>query len=203
MFMPGSFSQRALLSNLCEFEVTCKGGKFTSPHSYSLTIPKGAIKDGESVKIKTGIMAYGPYGPFKCPENVTIVSPIVWFESEPEVYFSNPAVLKIQHCSSDRQHIGVLKGHHDAASELFQIDKVDVKKDTDSEDYVALLIDHFCVYCLGIYTPEQVEKARLCIIPIEGCKDQEKEMIFCITYCLDTCKQVSILVLCVVCTFAV
>lgn len=197
VFMPGSFLQRNLLSNVHEFKVTCKGGEFTSSHSYSLIIPENAIEDGESVTIKTGVMAYGPCGPFACPKDATIVSPIVWFMSEPEVHFCKPVVLKMQHCSTNCDNIGVLKGYHVSpqASESFQMEKIDVHlvKDSEKDDYVCISIDHFCVYCLSIFTQEYVEKTQLCVIPIEGHKAQEKEVIFCITYCLDTCISVSVI----------
>jgi hypothetical protein len=189
VFMPGSFTQRTILSNISEFEVTCEGHQFTSPHSYSLAIPKGAIKRGETVKIKTGVMAYGPCGRFVCPKGLTVISPIIWFMSEPEVHFQKPVVLRMQHCSSDYSSIGVLKGRHDDTSELFQISKIDVERDTTEEGYVSLSIDHFCIYCLGVYSEEHVENTRLCIIPIERWGRQEKEVIFCVTYCLDTCKE--------------
>lgn len=196
VFMPGSFMQRSLLSNVHKFEVTCKGGEFTSSHSYSITIPENAVKQGESVTIKTGIMTYGPCGPFACPEDATIVSPIVWFMSEPEVHFRKPVVLKIQHCSTSCNNIGVLKGRHVSpqAQESFQMEKIDINlvQDTEEDDYVCLSIDHFCVYCLSIYTQEYVEKMQFCIVPIEGYKAQENEVIFCITYYLDTCISVSV-----------
>lgn len=196
VFMPGSFLQRNLLSNPYTFVVTSKGGQFTSSHSYSIIIPENAIKDGESVMIQTGVMAYGPCGPFACPEGATIISPIIWFMSDPEVQFCKPVHLKMQHCSTNCNNIGVLKGYHDSPhTDSFQMNKIDVdwEKDSEDDDYVCLSIDHFCVYCLSIYTQEYVEKAQLCIIPIEGYKAQEKEVIFCVTYCLDTCTQVSTL----------
>ena len=190
VFMPGSFAQRNILSNICEFEVTHKGYQFTSPHSYSLAIPKGAIKHGESVKIKTGVIAYGPHGPFMCPKGLTVVSPVIWFMSEPEVHFHKPAVLKIQHCSSDCSCIGVFKGHHNNTSNLYQITEVNVVKDTAEAGYVSFSIDHFCIYCLGAFSEEHMEQTQLCIIPIEEVRGQGKEIIFCVTYCLDTCKKV-------------
>ena len=190
MFMPGSFAQRNILLNIHEFEVTCEGYHFSSPHSYSLAIPKGAIKEGDSVKIKTGVTAYGPHGPFMCPKGVTIVSPVIWFMSIPEVHFQKPAVLKIQHCSSDHSCIGVFKGLHDNTSDHYQITKIDVVKDTAKEGHVSFSINHFCIYCLGVFSEEHMAKTQLCIIPIEGRRGQGKEVIFCVTYFLDTCKKV-------------
>ena len=56
IFMPGSFSRQPIITDTYNFEADHRGGLFVNCPSYSLKIPSGAIKEGESVNIQTGII---------------------------------------------------------------------------------------------------------------------------------------------------
>ena len=185
-YMPGTFSQVPLISDVEEFYVDSRGVTINFP-SYSLSIPEGAIEEEKSVKIQTGIMSYGLVGALK---DSTIVSPVVWFASEPKIQFLKPATLKLQHCSLDLTSQGFLKGHYESDSKSYRFEKCSATQ--VDENSATLDIDHFCVYCVGIYTKQHTDNARLSIIPVESAYvGGVKKVAFCVAYHLDTCLRVN------------
>jgi WD40 repeat protein len=51
VYMPGSFSRRSIIMDAFSFKADSRGGLFVNQPSYSLEIPQGAVRDGESIEI--------------------------------------------------------------------------------------------------------------------------------------------------------
>ena len=192
VYLPGSFTRKSLVSDIFTFEADSRGGKFSNIPSYSLTIPTGAIKPGTTTRIQTGIVSCGPFKPFQFPKGIKVVSPAVWFCANSEMVLEKKATLQLQHCSNDLAGLQILKAGCSASTDVFKFEpmKVDIKAVEESS--ITFSIDHFCVFCVGIYDSEDTRNAKLCIIPVEGVHSgAKKEVIFCLSYMLDTCKYVS------------
>ena len=88
------------LTRIKDLKFDYTGGKYHSPEDgYSLTVPKGDISESLGlISTQCGVMPYGPLGPFKYPDGIKPVSPIVWFCSISSVEFQKPFEITIPHC---------------------------------------------------------------------------------------------------------
>ena len=187
IYMPASFSRHSIITGAFSFEADSRGGLFVNRPSYSLEIPRGAIREGESVNIQTGIITCLGSDRFKFPEKYQVVSPVVWFCGDQEEVFLEPLTIELQHCVQPDQHLTVLKAQCSVASDVFEF-VPDGEGTPQGEKYAAFQTKHFCLYCIGV---ENVPK-RVCVVPVEGAYNQQrKDVTFCVCYQLDTCLRVT------------
>ena len=190
-YFPGSFSQHSLINDKFIFQADSYGGIFTNRPSYSLVIPKGAIEKGETLTIQTALINWVGKDCFQFPENYHVVSPVVWFSADRDVKFKLPLEITLQHCAQDSREITILKAKCSGCSNTFKFEPLG-KGNPLGTEYITYSIDHFCIYCAGVVNENH--QRRICVIPIEKpCIQNEKEVIFCVCYNLDTCISVSTL----------
>ena len=160
--------------------------------SYSLKIPRGAIREGEEVNIHTGIIACAGSNRFKVPKNYQVVSPVVWFCRDREEEFQELVTIELQHCAQYGQCLTVLK---EKCSDLSDVFVFEPQGEVQPQgDYATFQTKHFCIYCYGIVT--EVPQ-RICVVPVEGAYvGQRKEVTFCFCYFLDGCLRVRIHTVC-------
>ena len=193
VFYHGNFFQESMLYDKFEFDFDNEGIVFKNYPSYSLKIPKGAVSKGKT--IMTGIMKYGMDGPYSFPENIKLVSPVIWLSTDdPDFQFSEPAELVLQHCCKQQESLVLLKADHYGMNkqDFFKFKTVKMVEYTDR--YCTSEITHFCIYCVGLEEcqPAVVERLRYRLIPINrrGYCNDAYTLILCLTYDLDTCQQV-------------
>ena len=194
VFLGDSFYQESMFYHEYEFTVDHLGGKFMSYPSYSLEIPRGAVLDGKELTIKTGILKYGVFWPSRSPDNIEIVSPIVFFLSnDPDMVFQIPAMLELQHCciGEAQGSLVLLKADHRNFT-LEVVEDASVLASIEHRDMCSSKIRHFCVFCFGRKKNEDGVKTGYTLIPIErkGYVDNTHEVTFCLTYNLETCNHV-------------
>ena len=124
--------------------LTGKGG------SIELTIPKGAIKDGDSVTI---YIAVDWYGPFLLPSNcqADVVSPYYWIGVSDTYHFHKPVQIEFEHFGAcDPSHYKLLTCEDNDQSYNMQWTH-NYKLSFEVQDDVSLCrfsTNHFCSYCL-------------------------------------------------------
>ena len=191
-----------ILARIKDLEFDCAGGKFHSPEDgYSLTVPKGTISEKlGSVSIQCGVIPYGPFGPFKYPDGIKPVSPIVWFCSTSSVNFQKPVEINIPHCldcdsETDSQSLAFFKANHivsDSSPGIFHFKEAEgVSSFPPNTSHGTLHSKHLCFYCIGSKDKEITNKANFCLITAKPVSFKKGSRIhFCLTYLLETCIQV-------------
>ena len=129
------------------------GGVLTSKHGdLKLTIPKGAIKDGDVV---TFSIASDLYGPFVLPSNcqANLVSPYYWIGVSGSYHFHKPIRVEFEHyavvTACDPSHYQLLCCEDDDKSYTMQC--VDYDLDFTVQGNISLCTFEtceFCSYCL-------------------------------------------------------
>ena len=117
-----------------------------------MTIPKGAIKDGDLVNICTAVDFYGPFVlPSKCP--TSLVSPYYWIGSTNSYRFQKPVKVELEHfavvTACDPSHYQLLTCADD--DESYTMRPVDYELDFKVQGNISLCTfhtQHFCSYCL-------------------------------------------------------
>ena len=192
------------LTRIKELKFDCNGGKFHSPEDgYSLTVPKGAISEKLGlVLIQCGVIPYGPFGPFKYPDGIKPVSPIVWFCSTSSVKFQKPVEITIPHCldcdsEEDSQSLAFFKANHnvsDSSPTIFYFKEAEgTSSFPQNTSHGTLHSMHLCFYCIGSKDKGITNKAKFCLITAQPVSFQKRSRIhFCLTYLLETCVKVSI-----------
>ena len=192
------------LTRMKELEFDCSGGKYYSPEDgYSLTVPRGAIPENlGSVSIQHGVIPYGPFGPFKYPDGVKPVSPIVWFCSTSSVEFQKLVEITIPHCydcdsEQDSQSLAFFKANHnisDNGPKMFHFKEVEgISSFPLNTSCGTLYSKHLCFYCIGTNDEGITSKAKFCLITAKPvCFQRRSRIHFCLTYLLETCVKVSI-----------
>ena len=197
--------KKPLLARIQQLEFNSDGGTYHSPDDgYSLTVPKGAIPENMGlVSIQCGVIPYGPLGPFKYPDGVNPVSPIVWFCSTPSVEFQKPVEIVIPHCldckgEEDTQSLAFFKANHDyiisdSDQKMFNFKKAEGTASFPlSTSNGTLHTKHFCLFCVGVYSREVTAHAKFCLITAKPVHIQRICRIhFCLTYFLPTCIKVN------------
>jgi len=153
-------------------------------------------------------MPYGPFGPFDYPEGVKPVSPIVWFCSNPSITFEKPVAITIPHCldcKSEEQSkcLAFFKANHDDytvncnGQRIFHFKKAEgIASFSLNISSGTLHAEHFCFYCVGVYSREDTAQANFCLITAKPVQIQRRCRIhFCLTYFLETCLKVNAQVL--------
>ena len=186
-----------------ELKFDCNGGKFHSPEDgFSLTVPKGAISEKlGSVSTQCGVIPYGPFGPFKYPDGIKPVSPIVWFCTASSVNLQKPVEITIPHClecdsEEDSRSLAFFKANHnvsDSSPTVFYFKEAEgTSLFPPNTSHGTLHSNHFCFYCIGVKDKDITNKAKFCLITAKPfCFQKRSRIHFCLTYLLDTCVKVS------------
>ena len=126
------------------------GGTLTSKDGdLKLTIPKGAIRKGDSV---TFSIATSLFGPFVLPSQrqVDLVSPYYWIGVTESYCFHKPVQVEFEHfavvTACDSSHYQLLTCKDDDMSHIMR--PVDCELRFDNESRCTFYTDHFCSYCL-------------------------------------------------------
>ena len=135
--------------------VSCdhNGGVLTSEHDdLKLTIPKGAIKEGDVVTIS---IASDLYGPFVLPSNrqADLASPYYWIGVSGSYHFHKPVQVEFEHfavvTACDPSHYQLLCCEDD--DESYTMRPVDCDLDFKVHDDISLCTfktKYFCSLCL-------------------------------------------------------
>ena len=125
------------------------GGVISSEDGIKLTVPEGAIKDGELVTFHIATSLYGPFVlPSKCQTN--LASPYYWIGVSGSYHFHKPVQVEFEHFGAcDPSHYQLLCCEDDNESCTMQ--PVDYELSFEERDDVSLCTFyscHFCSYCL-------------------------------------------------------
>ena len=199
-----TLSKSLTLTRMKELRFDCNGGNFHSPEDdYHLTVPKAAIPEKLGlISMQCGVIPYGPFGPFKYPDGVKPVSPIVWFCSTPSVKFQKPVEITIPHCydcdsEEDSQSLAFFKANHNVSDSdpptfHFLKETEGVSSFPLNTSHGTLHSNHLCFYCIGSQDKEITDRANFCLIMAEPkCFQRRSKIHFCLTYLLKTCMQVN------------
>ena len=128
------------------------GGIITSEDGIKLTIPEGAIKDGDVVTV---YIATSLYGPFVLPSNfqADVVSPYYWIGVSGSYQFHKPVQVEFEHfavvTACDPSHYQLLCCEDD--DKFYTMRPVDYKLSFTVQDNISwctFKTTHFCSYCL-------------------------------------------------------
>ena len=140
-------------SNIVSGSYDHNGGIITSEDGIKLTVPKGAIKDGDVVTLSTVSELYGP---FVLPSKlqVDVVSPYYWIGVSGSYHFQKPVQVEFEHFAAvtacDPSHYQLLCCKDDDESYTMQLFDYDLSFTV--QNHIALCTfqtHHFCVYCLS------------------------------------------------------
>ena len=191
------------LTRVKELEFDCSGGKYHCPEDgYSLTVPKGAISEKLGlISIQCGVIPYGPFGPFKYPDGIKPVSPIVWFCSTSSLEFQKPVEITIPHfldCDSekDSQSLAFFKANHNVSDRsprsfhflkessptMFHFKEVEGTSSFPSNTFHGTLQSkHLCFYCIGSKQKEITNRVNFYLITAEPKCFQRRSRIYSVS----------------------
>lgn len=177
-------------------------------YGISISLPQEIVDDEIPVEV-----AFTPYGPgptelLGIPDNMLVISPILWVCTPQAKPFKEAATIKLPHCfdcktQGDSDLLTVLKADHEnisvdeAGRFVVEFRKIDADF-PPNEQYALISDDHFCLYCLAIhqYSVEELQGVKYClsILKPKVFSTSETEKIYCILhYDLDGCHQVCML----------
>ena len=136
-------------SNIVSSSYDHNGGIITSEDGIKLTIPEGAIKDGDLV---TFHIATGLFGPFVLPSKcqADVVSPYYWIGVSGSYHFYKPIQVEFEHYGAcDPTHYQLLCCEDD--DEFYTMQPVDYELSFTVQNEISLCTfntNHFCSYCL-------------------------------------------------------
>ena len=130
------------------------GGLLTSKYGdLRVTIPKGAIKDGDLVTLSLASDLYGPFVlPSKCQSDV--VSPYYWIRVSGSYHFQKPVQVEFQHfavvTACDPSHYQLLFCEDDDKSYTMQpaVGCNPTFTVQDNISWCTFNTNHFCSYCI-------------------------------------------------------
>ena len=182
-----------------------RGKEFiNSDHDITLRVPPGAIPDGVTVHIETGVTLHGP---FQFPPGTRPISPIVWFCTQEGVPFLKPVEVILPHFlhNWDGLQLGFLKADHstfttDDGEKRYIFQPVNDPMELHLENvkgFGVLSTKHFCFLCIqaNITHDQLPSKAQYCLTKVTP--DPWPSMAisfpihFCVTFLLPTCFEVS------------
>ena len=175
-------------------------------HDITIKIPKGSVPVNETIHLE---IAVAMYGPFRFPENMQPISPIVWVCFEENIVLSNHFQLIIPHFlirltkeKAKFHQIRFAKANHRDCSiidgEINYMFQHDISLElsfasSGCRSFAVLSTNHCCFYCLlaSNATRELAIDAGYCLARIEAFIEQQKsEVYFLGVYCLPTCLRV-------------
>ena len=135
----------AIVSGSCDHN----GGVITNKDGIKLTIPKGAIKDGDTVMF---YIVVGLFGPFKLPLNcqTDLASPYYWIGVTGSYHFQRPVQVEFEHYGAcDPSHYQLLTCEDDDESHTMQpVDYELTFKVRDDMLLCSYQTSQFCSCCL-------------------------------------------------------
>ena len=184
--------------------ITCgpAGGVFHSKsNNVTIKFPEGAVPSSmHSISIEFGVALLGP---FDMPSNTEIrpVSPFIWICCDtPEFVFSKPITVIIPHCIScdseqDCKALMFMKADQNYFNSdgRFQFRKCDAmsafRPHTMKGSCTTI---HSCFLCICSESSNiAISNANYCLMMVMPRQPEERyEVIFCITYLLETCMEV-------------
>lgn len=206
-----SHESEILLLRQKETHVTNKRVQiFSQDDKYSISVPPGAVSDGETVTIEHGIIPCETCHPFEFPSGIYPVSAILSINLTSDQNFLKPITIALPHfmlCETpdDCNNLTILKACR-------VVDTNGVPSYTFKEmprEYLSLFslrnkrigyasysTTHCCYWCVGTYVRSDIEKALLCLTEakVKTTPEMEsKEMDirhYCLSYYLATCLKV-------------
>ena len=196
-----------LIDPLHSFIVTSEGKTFTSlDHDITIKVPPGAVQNRDEVEIEVGVLLHGP---FKFPDGIKPISPILWICTKSDSKFRKPVEITLPHVLSSLTEkeskiygVGFLKADHRASilkqgssSKYFQFKSCGDTRAIFSSNQGTINMDHFCFLCIGAQKSRQVyQRASYCLTRIDPkpwpAHNPETTIYFCISYFLPTCLKV-------------
>ena len=148
---PPRLAEASLLPNSNIVSCSCdhNGGVITSEDGIKLSIPEGAIRDGDLV---TFHIATGLFGPFVLPSKrqADVVSPYYWIGVSGSYHFYKPIQVEFEHFGAcDPSHYQLLCCEDDDESYIMR--PVDFELSFTVQDDISWCTfnsNHFCSYCL-------------------------------------------------------
>ena len=204
---------------LSEVEIlTCNsfGGEYyTSDHGITLRIPDGAIPPGQIAHLEVAVALYGP---FQFPDGTCPISPILWLCVQENIDLRKPIDIILPHflASVDKNDIESLgikfaKADHkqyttDVSGRnqyVFRpLEAAFIAYKEENQNYGILSTQHCCFFCITSKDPQISPDFALkagyylwCIErPSHFLPSKSRDTLhFCATFCLPTCRKVSIL----------
>lgn len=202
-------------------EFDSSGGEYESNHhGVTISIPKGAIPEGEIVHMEIAVALYGP---FQFSDGKRPISPILWLCPQEDIIFQKPITIILPHmltdvCNKDIDNFGIqfAKADHTdyrvtptgKKEHVFKSYTSDVALQANGGKHYAMLkVDHCCFWCLEMnnqtkVSPEvarQIAKKMGYFIHCVECLQSPYRSIspprdvihFCVSFMLDTCMKVS------------
>jgi hypothetical protein len=192
-----------------ELTVTSDGAYFISPEDgYIISVPPGAVRKGERVTLKHGVVPHGGFGQFQFQDGMHTVSPIV---SVHKHKFHKPIEIAMPHCincrtADDCSKLAVFKACHtienglptyrfeEQPSENLSHFTVRSKELGTVIPYVAYSTEHCCYWCVGTYSKKHTDNQTMfCLTearPKSTEESRELAIHYCLSYHLPTCLQV-------------
>ena len=201
-----------------EFDSSGKEYK-SSHHGITITIPKGAIPQRETVHMEVAVALFGP---FQFSDGRRPISPILWLCPQEDIIFQKPITIVLPHvltdvCNKDVDSYGIqfAKADHQdyqATSTgrneyIFKPYEAEVVLQANDGKHCAMLkADHCCFWCLEMKKENKVapEVARQmakkmgyfihcveCLLSPYHCISPPRDVIhFCVSFMLPTCMKV-------------
>ena len=178
------------------------GGHYINQdHGVGLTVPMGAIPEGERVTIEIGVSLTCPVS---FPSETRPVSAIVSMcvVDHPNYSFKKPVEVRLTHCldiASEKDvnelEVGFIKSGHN----LFCFHKAEGKSTFEPGTNCGLLTTHhFCCFCISASKKKadlsKINYRLIKVTPADDCTASLRwKTRYCITYFLPTCLQVSVI----------
>lgn len=204
---------------ILEFDSTGREYK-NSEHGITISIPEGAIPQGEIVHMEVAVALHGP---FQFSSGKRPISPILWLCTQEDVTFLKPFTIVLPHTMidlspDDVQKFGVsfAKADHRSTTlhdgkqkyvfKSFRQDVTAALETDNGRGFAILQVDHCCFLCLQMNEKDKVppeiahqmaKKMGYYIHCIECLEAQypsaspPRDVIhFCVSYFLETCIKV-------------
>ena len=187
------------ISNIMWGSCDHDGGVLISTDGIKLTIPKGAIKNGDFVKFYLATDLYGPFKLSSHDQN-NLASPYYWIGINKSYSFQKPIQVEFEHFRAcDLSHYQLLSCEDDDESYTMQPVNYDFTfKVQDELSLCTFQTYHFCSYCLFHDCKFKFHNttSRIAILYLKPedfqCLHQfsaEIWLSFEISYCLNRCKE--------------
>ena len=183
-------------SNITSGSFDHNGGVLINENDMKITIPRGAIRDGDIVNFQIAMGLYGPYVlPSNCQDN--LASPYYWVGISGSYNFQIPVQVEFQHYGAcNPSHYLLLCCEDD--DEYYTVRPVDYElsfKVQDNISWCTFETKHFCSYCL-YHNCRDPMLNRICALYLKPANFQclnhfkvEIWFTFPITYCLERNKE--------------
>ena len=196
-----------------ELTVTSDGAYFISPDDgYIISVPPGAVRKGETITLKHGVVPHGGFGHFQFKDGMHPVSLIVSVQSQTTKHkFHKPIVIAMPHyinleTADDCSKLAVFKACHTIENGVPTYRFEEQPRENVSHftvrskelgtvmPYVAYSTEHCCYWCVGTYSKEYIDNQTMfCLTearPKSTDESRELAIHYCLSYHLPTCLKV-------------